>query len=314
MVERLLRRRRGRVRFPAWAAGCPARTGAPRRCRSRTLRVELGQLVLVDVAGRRAARARSASTGSCSRYHCSCSPDDARSRPSAIEMSVGPVGSVRPERLGAGEARGGHVDEVRPLARAGVRDRPADHVVHRLHVAPVDRLDRDPERLAGFRSGRRPRTPRWGSRRPPSRALPRCCSRRRTRPAATQSAARLSDSYDTPSSSAPSPNRPTATASPPWLLSAKPAPVARLMLPPTIAEVEMKPRSVSLMCIVPPAPRLMPFSRPRISASATFGSAAAGQHVAVVAVVGGDLVVRLRARPSAARPWPPARCRGGSGS
>ena len=44
------------------------------------------------------------------------------------------------------------------------------------------------------------------------------------------------------------------------------------MLPPTIAEVERKPRSVSLRCIVPPAPRFMPFSRPRISASAIFGS------------------------------------------
>ncbi len=61
-------------------------------------------------------------------------------------------------------------------------------------------------------------------------------------------------------------------ASPPRVFMAKPAPVARLMLPPTIAEVEMKPRSESDMCIVPPAPRLMPFSRPRISAKASFGS------------------------------------------
>ena len=61
-------------------------------------------------------------------------------------------------------------------------------------------------------------------------------------------------------------------ASPPCVFSAKPAPVARLMLPPTIADVERKPRSGSLMCIVPPAPWLMPFVRPRISASASFGS------------------------------------------
>ena len=53
----------------------------------------------------------------------------------------------RPERLRARVARGGHVDEERALAPRGCARRRCDgDVEHRLHVAAVDRLDRDAER------------------------------------------------------------------------------------------------------------------------------------------------------------------------
>lgn len=80
------------------------------------------------------------------------------------------------------------------------------------------------------------------------------------------SAARFMHSWNSPSATAPSPNRHTVTASRLRMASASASPVATGIPPATMALPPKKRCSASNRCMDPPRPWLTPVLRPNISA------------------------------------------------